>query len=224
MVTAGMALLDALTRSRRLAHLREFRQRPSGADRGHRRGAAHATGRSPTVITCPNEMVALSCAHGFAQVSGRPQAVVVHVDCGTQALAGALHNAARGRVPVFIFAGLSPVTQEGEAARQPQRIHPLAAGRARPARHRPPIRQIRERDPHARQRQADRPPRPADRRTAIPRARSISSARARCWTARRRPVAIDRARWQPIGAAAAAGRGGGDAGRARSPAPIGRWW
>src|SRR5215468_10357314 len=68
----------------------------------------------PAVITCPNEMVALSCAHGHAQVSGRAQAVLVHVDCGTQALAGAVHNAARGRVPVFIFAGLSPFTQEGE--------------------------------------------------------------------------------------------------------------
>jgi acetolactate synthase I/II/III large subunit len=68
----------------------------------------------PAVITCPNEMVALSCAHGHAQVSGRAQAVLVHVDCGTQALAGAIHNAARGRVPVFIFAGMSPFTQEGE--------------------------------------------------------------------------------------------------------------
>jgi len=76
---------------------------------------ARAHGRPiPVVITCPNEMVALSCAHGHAQVSGRAQAVLVHVDCGTQALGGAVHNAARGRVPVFIFAGLSPFTQEGE--------------------------------------------------------------------------------------------------------------
>jgi acetolactate synthase I/II/III large subunit len=71
-------------------------------------------GAIPRVITCPNEMVALSCAHGYAQVSGRAQAVLVHVDCGTQALGGAVHNAARGRVPVFIFAGMSPATQEGE--------------------------------------------------------------------------------------------------------------
>ncbi|MEX0852609.1 MAG: thiamine pyrophosphate-binding protein, partial [Bauldia sp.] len=76
---------------------------------------AGATGRAiPEVVTCPNEMVALSCAQGYAQVSGRAQAVLVHVDCGTQALAGALHNVARARVPVFIFAGLSPLTQEGE--------------------------------------------------------------------------------------------------------------
>ncbi len=76
---------------------------------------AAATGKPvPKVITCPNEMVALSCAHGFAQVSGKPQAVLVHVECGTQAMAGAIHNAARGRVPVLIFAGASPFTQEGE--------------------------------------------------------------------------------------------------------------
>jgi acetolactate synthase I/II/III large subunit len=69
----------------------------------------------PQVITCPTEMVALSAAHGYAQASGRAQAVLVHVDCGTQALGGAVHNAAKGRVPVFILAGLSPATQEGEA-------------------------------------------------------------------------------------------------------------
>ena len=76
---------------------------------GRARGA-----RLPQVITCPNEMVALSSAHGFAQLSGQAQAVIVHVECGTQALGGAVHNAARGRVPVFIFAGLSPMTQQGE--------------------------------------------------------------------------------------------------------------
>ena len=47
--------------------------------------------------------------------AGRAQAVLVHVDCGTQALGGAVHNAAKGRVPVLIIAGMSPATQEGEA-------------------------------------------------------------------------------------------------------------
>jgi acetolactate synthase I/II/III large subunit len=69
----------------------------------------------PSVVTCPNEMVAMSCAHGYAQLTGRAQAVVVHVDCGTQSLGGAVHNAAKARIPVFVFAGLSPFTQEGEA-------------------------------------------------------------------------------------------------------------
>jgi len=79
---------------------------------------ASAAGRRehfPALITCPDEMVALSAAHGFALASGRPQAVLVHVECGTQQLGGAIHNAAKGRVPVLILAGASPATQEGEA-------------------------------------------------------------------------------------------------------------
>ena len=79
---------------------------------------ARAAGREaefPTLVTCPHEMVALSAAHGFAQLSGRAQAVLVHVECGTQQLGGAIHNAAKGRVPVLILAGASPATQEGEA-------------------------------------------------------------------------------------------------------------
>ena len=68
----------------------------------------------PKLITCPNEMVAMSAAQGYAQASGKAQAVLVHVECGTQSLGGAMHNAANGRAPVLIFAGLSPFTQEGE--------------------------------------------------------------------------------------------------------------
>ena len=77
--------------------------------------AARAAGRPfPQIVTCPNEMVGMSAAHGFAAATGRAQAVLVHVECGTQALAGAVHNAAKGRIPMFIFAGASPLTQEGE--------------------------------------------------------------------------------------------------------------
>ena len=76
---------------------------------------AKASGAAaPNVITCPNEMVALACAHGYTQLTGRAQAVVVHVDCGTQSLAGAVHNVSRCRIPVLIFAGASPYTQENE--------------------------------------------------------------------------------------------------------------
>ncbi|CAG7916092.1 unnamed protein product [Penicillium olsonii] len=68
----------------------------------------------PTIITCPNEMVALSMADGYARLTGQPQAVIVHVDVGTQGLGAAVHNASCGRAPVLIFAGLSPYTIEGE--------------------------------------------------------------------------------------------------------------
>ncbi|KAJ6023942.1 hypothetical protein N7540_004739 [Penicillium herquei] len=70
--------------------------------------------RFPNIITCPSEMVALSAALGFAQVTGNPQCVIAHVDCGTLALGQSIHNASVARVPVLCFAGLSPFTQRGE--------------------------------------------------------------------------------------------------------------
>ena len=76
----------------------------------------NAEGRAaefPRVIVCPHETVALSAAHAYAMVTGEPQAVIVHVDAGTLNLGG-VSNAMRGRVPVFVFAGAAPYTQEGE--------------------------------------------------------------------------------------------------------------
>ena len=74
-----------------------------------------ALGRpKPEIIISPHEYAAISAAQGFAQATGRMQAVFVHVDVGTQNLGGAIHNAFRCRTPVFILAGLSPYTIEGE--------------------------------------------------------------------------------------------------------------
>jgi hypothetical protein len=111
--TAGAAFLDALVEAGIGYVFANF-----GSDHPaivEAIAAARATGRPvPEIVTCPNEMVGMSAAHGYAQVSGRPQAVLVHVECGTQALAGAVHNAAKGRVPMLVFAGASPFTQGGE--------------------------------------------------------------------------------------------------------------
>ena len=71
--------------------------------------------RFPRIFTCPNEMVALSMADGYARYTGKPQCVIVHVDVGTQGLGAAVHNAGCGRCPVLIFAGLSPFTSDGES-------------------------------------------------------------------------------------------------------------
>src|SRR5690625_1595967 len=76
--------------------------------------AAQNNKQLPKVIISPHEFVAMSAAQGFAQVSGEPQAVIVHVECGTQNIGGAIHNAFKAKVPVLVFAGASPFTQEGE--------------------------------------------------------------------------------------------------------------
>lgn len=70
--------------------------------------------RVPRIIVCPHEMTALSAAHGHAMRTRRAQMVLVHVDVGTQNLGCSIHNAAKGRVPAIIVAGLSPVTVNGD--------------------------------------------------------------------------------------------------------------
>ena len=59
------------------------------------------------IVVCPHEIVALSTAQGYAQVTGRPAVVIVHVDVGTQVsvlVAGCVE--ARGlRVPRGADAG-----------------------------------------------------------------------------------------------------------------------
>ena len=68
----------------------------------------------PRIVVCPHEMTTLSAAHGYAMLTRRPQLVLVHVDVGTQNLGCSVHNAARGRIPALIVAGLSPVSTSGE--------------------------------------------------------------------------------------------------------------
>jgi acetolactate synthase-1/2/3 large subunit len=68
----------------------------------------------PNAIICPHESVALSAAQGYSMLSGQAQGVIIHTDVGTQNLEGAVHNAFRARVPVFIFAGETPFTMDGE--------------------------------------------------------------------------------------------------------------
>ncbi|KAI1360515.1 thiamine pyrophosphate enzyme [Xylaria arbuscula] len=78
------------------------------------KGQREKKGNFPRIITCPNEMVAMSMADGYARLSGKPQCVIIHVDVGTQGLGAAVHNASTGRAPILVFAGLSPFTIEGE--------------------------------------------------------------------------------------------------------------
>lgn len=74
-----------------------------------------ALGReAPRLMVFPHESLAMSAAHGYAQATGRAQAVLVHVDVGTLNIGGAIHNINRSRLPVLLIAGLAPVTLHGE--------------------------------------------------------------------------------------------------------------
>jgi len=65
----------------------------------------------PQPVLAAHENLALSMAHGYAMVSRRVPAVMVHVSVGTaNGVCGAL-NAARENVPMLFTAGRSPLTE-----------------------------------------------------------------------------------------------------------------
>jgi acetolactate synthase-1/2/3 large subunit len=70
--------------------------------------------KAPKVVLCPHENVAVHMAGGYAQMTGRGQAVLVHVDAGTANAALGMHNLFRNRVPVLLIAGSAPFTSFGE--------------------------------------------------------------------------------------------------------------
>ena len=72
-------------------------------------GIAH-----PKIVLCPHENVAMHMAAGYAAITGRGQAVLVHVDAGTANAAMGMHNMFRGRLPVMLIAGKAPFTMRGE--------------------------------------------------------------------------------------------------------------
>ncbi len=80
-------------------------------------------GAVPTPIAVPHENVAMAMAIGYALVSGRPQAVMVHVNVGTANALCGLMNAARGDVPVLFTAGRTPITEKGMAGSRDLDIH-----------------------------------------------------------------------------------------------------
>lgn len=77
----------------------------------------------PKPITVPHENVAVSMALGHALVSGKPQAVMVHVNVGTaNALCGLL-NAQRAHVPMLFTAGRTPILEEGLPGARASFVH-----------------------------------------------------------------------------------------------------
>ena len=67
----------------------------------------------PQIIPGLFENVAMAAAHGYFTVTRKPQAVLVHVDAGTQNLGAMMHDAQRAHAGVMVFAGRTPYTVDG---------------------------------------------------------------------------------------------------------------
>ena len=78
---------------------------------------------TPRPVTVPHEITAVAMAHGYAMVTGEPQAVMVHVTVGTANALGGIINAFRARVPMFFTAGRTPLTEKGYAGARDLGIH-----------------------------------------------------------------------------------------------------
>ncbi len=89
---------------------------------GLAKAAATAT-PVPEALAVPHENLAVAMAHGHTMVSGRAQAVMVHVNAGTANAICALTNAAREQVPMLLCAGRTPWTEHGVQGSRSRLIH-----------------------------------------------------------------------------------------------------
>ena len=77
----------------------------------------------PRPITVPHEFVAVSMAHGVTMCTGRLQVVMAHTIVGTANCAGALINAARANIPLFMTSGRTPLVESGMLGARDLYIH-----------------------------------------------------------------------------------------------------
>src|ERR671935_363059 len=77
----------------------------------------------PQPILATHENLAVTMAHGYAMVSRRIPAVMVHVSVGTANMVCAALNAARENVAILLTAGRSPLTEAGLLGARDGYIH-----------------------------------------------------------------------------------------------------
>jgi acetolactate synthase I/II/III large subunit len=80
---------------------------------------AYAKGQSlgwqlPQPVIVPHENMGVAMMHGYTMVTGRAQAMMVHVGMGTANSVNGIINAARQQIPMLLSAGRTPLTESGE--------------------------------------------------------------------------------------------------------------
>src|SRR5438105_1573236 len=69
--------------------------------------------RRHEVVIVPHENMGIAMAHGYTMITGRPQAMMVHVGVGTANAINRIINASRTNVPILFTAGRTPITESG---------------------------------------------------------------------------------------------------------------
>ncbi|WP_305989297.1 thiamine pyrophosphate-requiring protein [Roseibium sp. MMSF_3544] len=66
----------------------------------------------PTPVVCPHENLAMGMAHGYYQISGRMQSVMLHTNVGLSNGATGAINAWCDQIPMFLMSGRTPVMEK----------------------------------------------------------------------------------------------------------------
>jgi acetolactate synthase-1/2/3 large subunit len=85
--------------------------------------AARTNRPVPRPMVVPHEHAAVAMAHGYTLVTGRPQAVMLHVNVGLANSINALIDASRDRVPLLLTSGRTPITEAGPHGARSVYIH-----------------------------------------------------------------------------------------------------
>jgi acetolactate synthase-1/2/3 large subunit len=79
----------------------------------------------PEPVTVPHETASVAMAHGYYLVTGKPQAIMVHVNVGLANAVMGVINAASDNIPVLVMSGRTPITEQGRTG---ARMTPIQYG------------------------------------------------------------------------------------------------
>ncbi len=85
--------------------------------------AKQSNAKVPTPLVIPHENLAVAMAHGSYAMTGRPAAVMLHVNVGTANAINNLINMNRDNIPVILAAGRTPITEKGTFGGRNRYIH-----------------------------------------------------------------------------------------------------
>ena len=71
----------------------------------------------------PHENLAVAMAHGAYAMTGKPQAVMLHVNVGTANAINNIINLNRDNIPLILAAGRTPITEKGSFGSRNRPIH-----------------------------------------------------------------------------------------------------
>ena len=82
---------------------------PGATYRGLHDSIVNYGGNDPEIVTCTHEEIAVAIAHGYAKVTGKPMAAIVHDVVGLLHAAMAIYYAHIDRVPVLVLGATGPL-------------------------------------------------------------------------------------------------------------------